>query len=174
MSRLGWLHTALATAALVLGLGVVLRRKGTRSHRWLGRAYAVCMFGVVGTAFAIYNLYGRFGPFHWAAVISLVTLTGGLVPVLLRRPRRRWLAVHLGFMSYSYIGLVAALASEALTRLPVRRAIGEATGGTQPLVFTFTVGTVSLMIFVVGGVIAHRASNRYVRRPAQEPTVADR
>ena len=50
----------------MLGGIVVLRRKGTRSHRRIGLAYAAALLLVNATALAIYDLYGRFGPFHVA------------------------------------------------------------------------------------------------------------
>jgi uncharacterized membrane protein len=66
MSTLGWFHTAAAVAALVAGAVVLLRGKGTRSHRRLGWTYVVAMIALNVTALAIYRLTGSFGPFHIA------------------------------------------------------------------------------------------------------------
>jgi hypothetical protein len=76
------------------------------------------MFGVTGTALLIYNLTGEFGPFHALALISLITLILGIAPVLLRWPSGGWIDLHAYFMSWSYVGLVAAAAAETLTRIP--------------------------------------------------------
>jgi hypothetical protein len=80
------------------------------------------------TALMIYNLFGRFGPFHALALVSLATVTAGVVPVWLRRPRA-WLELHARFMSWSYGGLVAAFFSEIGTRVP---GVGFTTGVLVP------------------------------------------
>ena len=114
----GGVHVAAAVAALVLGLVVLLGRKGTRPHRILGYGYALAMAVMLATAFLIYRLFGKFGPFHVAALVSTATLAAGLLPAVLKRPRGRWLEVHYGLMSWSYIGLVAAATAEVLVRVP--------------------------------------------------------
>ncbi|MBA2687969.1 MAG: DUF2306 domain-containing protein [Gemmatimonadaceae bacterium] len=116
MSTLGWIHTTFAVTAMVVGAVVVWRPKGTRSHRRLGWVYAVSMFGLNVTALMIYRLFGGFGPFHLAAIASLATLLGGMYFVI-ARPTKNWLALHYSFMSWSYVGLLAAAASEIGTRV---------------------------------------------------------
>jgi uncharacterized membrane protein len=116
MSPLGWIHTAFAVVALVTGAVVLARRKGTRAHRSSGWIYAVCMFGLNVTAFSIYRLFGAFGPFHVAALVSSVTLVGGMTAALRRRPG--WVTRHYRWMTWSYVGLLAAFVSEVGTRLP--------------------------------------------------------
>lgn len=116
MSALGWMHTSFALMALVAGAAVVLRRKGTPHHRRLGWVYVGSMLGLNATALLIYRLFGGFGPFHVAALLSLATLAGGLWPALRRRPG--WVVRHYWWMTYSYVGLLAAAAAEAVTRLP--------------------------------------------------------
>lgn len=118
MTPVGTLHTALGAVALLCGAVVVLRPKGTRWHRRVGWAYVASMAGLFATSFLIYRLFGRFGPFHWLAVVGAVTLLGGLAPVLLRRPRRTWVERHYYLMSYSYLGLLAATGAEIAVRIP--------------------------------------------------------
>lgn len=123
MSSLGAVHTAFAFLAILAG-GVVLRLpKGTRWHRTLGHAYAMSMVGLVVTALFIYRLTGGIGPFHVAAVVAGATLALGLGTVLLRWPRKSWMEAHGRWMSWSYVGLLAAFAAETLTRavLPLLR-----------------------------------------------------
>ncbi len=114
----GLVHALLGVAALILGLAVLLRRKGTRVHRRLGRGYVLAMVLLNVTALMIYDLYGRFGPFHVASIISLATVGAGFVPVYLRRPRDGWIHLHTNFMCWSYVGLVAAFVSEVAVRVP--------------------------------------------------------
>ncbi len=116
-SLLGWIHVALAGAALAAGAAVALAAKGTTRHLWLGRTYGSLMLGVNGTAFMLFGLFGRFGPFHVAALLSLLTVVAGWIPAR-SRSSRRWIERHAYFMSGSYVGLLAAAAAETLSRLP--------------------------------------------------------
>lgn len=115
---IGWFHAAFGFIALALGLLVVLRRKGTRGHRRTGRIYVAAMLLLNGTALAIYDLFGFFGPFHVAAVVSLCTLAAGLHPMYARRRGERHFERHAMFMSWSYAGLLAAATAELAVRLP--------------------------------------------------------
>lgn len=118
LDAFGLVHALIGVAALLLGLAVVLRRKGTRAHRRIGQAYIISMVLLNATALMIYDLYGRFGPFHVAAAISLATVGAGFVPVYLRRPQTTWMSLHAIFMGWSYVGLVAAFISEIATHTP--------------------------------------------------------
>ena len=93
-------------------------KKGTGTHRLVGLIYAFCMFGLNGTAFLLYNLFGGFGPFHIAALLSLITMVFGVTHAVLRRPKGNWIEAHAYWMSWSYVGLLAAAASEITTRVP--------------------------------------------------------
>jgi uncharacterized membrane protein len=114
----GAFHAALGIAALGFGALVLLRAKGTKSHRLWGRVYVLSMVALNATALMIYDLYGRFGPFHVAALISLTTIAAGFVPVFARRPRVGWTQMHGTFMGWSYVGLFAAFQSEIAVRIP--------------------------------------------------------
>jgi len=116
MSTIGWIHTALALAAIAFGAIVLFRRKGTFSHRLIGYGYVASMIGLNATALSIYRLTGYFGPFHVAAIVSLGTTLAGAI-VAWRRSDD-WVRKHYMWMTYSYVGLLAATASEVLTRLP--------------------------------------------------------
>ncbi len=141
-------HIGTAISALIIGLCVMFTRKGTRLHKQLGYAYFFNMLGLNLSAFFIYRLTGHFGPFHGAALASFITLIAGFIPAYLRLPNGRWLELHYEFMNWSYVGLVAAGVSEALTRLP-----------SSP--FWLAVALGSLMVFVVGGVLIARGRGKY-------------
>jgi len=112
------LHVAAAALALVAGAFVLLRAKGTRLHRQAGYAYVGAIVVMNISSFFLFNLTGRVSPFHVMAVISLATVLSGFAAAALRRPWDGWLDVHLQFMVWSYIGLLAAAVSEAAVRLP--------------------------------------------------------
>lgn len=140
MSSLGSIHTFLAFAAILAGALVVLWKKGTSSHRLAGWVYFASMAGLNLTALFIYNLIGVFGPFHWLALASLVVIAAGLVPAIRKKPARTWLFYHAEFMSWSYVGLLAAAVSEITTRL-------------LQFPFGWTVAVTSLLVLLTGGVI---------------------
>lgn len=122
MSPLGIAHVTFALAAMSSGAVVMLRRKGTLSHKRLGYLYAFCMVGLNITALMIYRLFHSPGPFHALAVVSLSTLTAGLLPAL--RRRAGWLERHYRMMAWSYVGLCAAFLAEIAVRLPFVKGIG--------------------------------------------------
>lgn len=105
-------------AALGLGLAVLLRPKGTRVHRRIGFGYVLSMVLLNATALMIYDLDGRFGPFHVGSIISLVTIGAGFTPVYFHRPRTAWMELHVMFMCWSYVGLLAAFVAEIAVRVP--------------------------------------------------------
>jgi uncharacterized membrane protein len=144
----GLLHLGLALAALLTGLAVTLTRKGTGLHRRWGWAYVVSMLGLNLTALLIYRLLGHFGPFHVAAIFSLLTVLIGMVPVR-RRANRWWLRQHAYWMSGSYIGLWAA-------------AVAETTSRSGVIPFWWMVAASSLAVCVVGVRIALRQVPRAI------------
>jgi uncharacterized membrane protein len=117
MNILGWFHVVCALVALGSGAVVLLRRKGTRSHRRIGWIYVSSMLALNVTALMIYRLFGGLGPFHVAAVVSLLTVIAGIIPAYRQKPAN-WLEHHYAWMTWSYVGLCAATVSEVATRVP--------------------------------------------------------
>ena len=154
MTPLGWTHTATAVLALASGAAVLLVTKGTTRHRQLGWVYAASMVALNGTALLIYRLFGGFGPFHAFAILSLLTVIAGIVAAVQSRRSRLARALdrraqalerHYAWMTWSYVGLVAAALSEAATRLPIFRpqpgtGIGFAIGVALATVAVVAVG----------------------------------
>ena len=96
---IGWVHFIIAILAMVVGAAVALLAKGTPQHRWAGLGYAWLLLGVNLTAFMLYGLFGRLGPFHVAAAVSLATVLAGWLPA--RTRRSGWVFRHAQFMSWS-------------------------------------------------------------------------
>lgn len=134
-----------------LGTAVVASRKGTALHKRLGYSYVSAMLILNLTALGIYRLTGAFGPFHWAALVSLATILAGLVPAVLRRPAGRWVELHLRFMAWSYIGLLAAAVSEAAVRLPAAPFWPAVVAG-------------SLVVVLVGGFLLESTRRKLTRQ----------
>ena len=66
------IHSACAMAALALGALVFTRRKGTVSHRLLGRTWVALMLVTAISSFWIRSL----GHFSWIHGLSVVTIAG--------------------------------------------------------------------------------------------------
>jgi uncharacterized membrane protein len=141
-SSLGWFHLLTAFVAMLLGAFVLATPKGTRRHKRVGYAYVFSMLLVCGSALSIYRLTGAFGIFHVTAIIGLLTLAGGMVPMFLKNVDPKYKATHLWFMYYSVLGLYAAFASELIVRIPNKpfyTMVGIATGAI------FLVGTIFIL-----------------------------
>jgi len=115
--NIGMLHLVFSILSLILGTMVLLKTKGTISHKRVGYAYAIAMLGVIVTAFMIYRLFGKFGIFHWLACLSLFTLVAGMVPMFLKKPKG-YISYHYNFMYWSVFGLYGAFAAETMVRIP--------------------------------------------------------
>lgn len=139
---MGTVHVVSAIAALVIGATAFCRRKGDKRHRILGYLYTISLLAVNVSALSVYEDSGGVGPFHILAVVSLVTLIIGFIPAFLRRPVSGWLNLHAYFMSWSYVGLVAAGAAQ----------IAAMSSG---LPAWFAVGLPSILIVIIGGVLIH-------------------
>ncbi len=142
-------HMVSAVSALIFGACVLLAHKGTRLHKQLGYAYFFNMLGLNLTALFIYQLTGHFGPFHGAALASLLTLLAGFIPAYLHLPHGRWLEFHYEFMNWSYVGLIAAGVSEVATRLP-----------SAP--FWPAVVASMFVVFLSGGILISRGREKYL------------
>ena len=144
----GQIHLIASIIALITGLFVLTTTKGTKTHKQIGYAYSISMILLNITAFMIYRLFGKFGIFHWFAVISCLTLFAGLYPVLTKKSKN-YLLTHFNFMYWSVVGLYCAFCAEILTRIPFlydlpnkRQLFGILTG-----VGILIVGTIANVIF---------------------------
>ncbi|MDX1587215.1 MAG: DUF2306 domain-containing protein [Balneolaceae bacterium] len=139
---LGTAHVALAIAALIIGAAIAFLPKGGRRHRTLGYFYAISLLLVNVSALSVYEEAVGMGPFHILAVISLLTLISGFIPAFLRRPVSSWLYLHAYFMSWSYVGLVAAGVAQIITM-------------SSSLSAWVAVGLPSILVVIIGGVLIH-------------------
>lgn len=166
MSITGAVHVAFAVAALVVGAVVLyLGAKGGQRHRLLGWTFVVSMLGANITAFMLYGLFGGFGPFHFAATISLISTTGGVLTAraarrarLRREPVKRAHRVegHYWWMTFCYVGLFAAFTSELIVRVPAIRGMMQGIG----LVFAVAVAGATAVTFMVGTVLIRGSRDR--------------
>ena len=152
---IGLIHLVVSILALIFGTWVLVVRKGTETHRKVGYLYAISMVLVIATALMIYRLFGTFGVFHIAALASGITLSGGMIPVFLRKPKNSWLGLHFSFMYWSVFGLYAAFVAEMAVRLPIRTIFDS------PKMFFITVGIATFATMLVGQIIFFKNKKRW-------------
>ena len=114
---IGVFHFIASMVSIFFGTLVLLNKKGSSRHKQMGYIYSGAMLLVLVTSFMLYNLFGKFGIFHWAAVVSSITLLGGMVPMLIKRPAS-YISLHFNFMYWSVFGLYGAFMAEVLVRIP--------------------------------------------------------
>ena len=119
------IHTFFGFLSLLVGIFVLLRPKGTKLHKVIGKIYVTAMLGLNITAFGIYNLFGGFGIFHLAAIVSLFSVLAGLLVVYYRKKIKFWVLIHYEFMAWSYIGLLAATSNEAFVHVAMLNKIAK-------------------------------------------------
>ena len=94
-------HIVAAVSALLAGAAVLLRPKGTRTHRRIGTVYVLALVLVNVAALSLHR-ENAFGVFHALAVASLVTIAVGLSPLLLGKRSETVIATHAYCMTWSY------------------------------------------------------------------------
>ena len=115
----GGIHSFSAVIALITGAAVIANEKGTLRHKTIGRVYVVAMLILNMTAVSLQNLFGGFGWFHLFILMSLPNLLIGMYFPLFGRGKHNWQKHHLEFMSWSYVGLLAAFVAEVVVRVPL-------------------------------------------------------
>jgi len=149
------IHMVAAILAFLLGGYVLVRRKGDRLHRNLGKAWVALMALTALTSFAIHTIrmIGPFSPIHILSVVTLVSLW-----IAVRAARRRDIARHLGTMRMLYV--YALLGAGAFTFLPGRLMNRLAFHGDHPWMGYAVVGAAILF----AGFVAAKAFPGVARR----------
>lgn len=113
-----WVHLATIAAALLLTPVLMLRRRGDRTHRTIGWAWASLMFG---TALASFNIrYNTPGQLSWIHLLSVLTVV--LVPTIVLSARRHRIGTHRNFARGTVVG---ALLLAGFFTFPFERLLGR-------------------------------------------------
>lgn len=108
-----WAHLLTVLPALAIGTVLMVRRKGTPAHVWLGRFYMLLMLATAIVSFWVRGLNGdHLSPIHALSAWTIVSVLAGWWAI--RTGRRR---THRNFMIGLYIG---ALVAGAFALLPAR------------------------------------------------------
>lgn len=156
-SSMGAMHMISALAALASGLAVILLPKGRALHRLLGLAYAFAMLTACTSALLLYGMTGHFGLFHFFAIVSLLNVVVGVGQAVMRRGD--WMRRHLAWMAWSYMGLLAAAATEASIRLPMLRHLTNSQ--------TFLLGGAIAVTALIAGLVMMPRWTRHALEQAQ-------
>jgi len=116
-------HTVAALTALVLGIAVLLRPKGTATHKLTGRIWVAAMAITAVTSFWIQELrHGDgFSPIHILSIITLAALARAIYAI-----RHGNVKAHQRAMISAFAGVLIA---GAFTLLPNRIIGGWIFGG---------------------------------------------
>jgi uncharacterized membrane protein len=96
-------HLATILPAVPIGAMVLLRRKGDRLHRILGRVWAALMLIAAIASFGIRELMGHLSPIHILSVITLIA-----IPRAIWDARNGRIGRHRRTMTIVYASLVVA------------------------------------------------------------------
>ena len=129
VSLIGWLHTAVCSAAMAAGAAALWSRKGSALHKRWGGWYVHTMLAAQLTALLIYS-GGGFGIFHWLAVVALLLVVLGAFAAP-RQARAPWSLTHVSCMVWSYYLLIGGAVNEAFLRLSVLRSVSPMYGGPR-------------------------------------------
>jgi uncharacterized membrane protein len=116
LTTAGAIHTTLAAAAIILGIIQFLRRKGDSVHRAAGYAYVYALLIGDGAAMLVYQFTGKLNILHFGVITNLVCIAIGMWPVLHNPRRPGWRKTHYYWISWSYVGVLAAAATELVVR----------------------------------------------------------
>ncbi len=98
-------HTLACIIALFVGAAIVLRKKGTKSHRLLGRLFVIAMG--IGTLSSLGILSdGGYSVLHILSLHATYNLIKGLW--LVKTKPQNWLFRHAESMGGAYIALIIA------------------------------------------------------------------
>ena len=154
----GAAHTLLAMFGILIGSIQLLRPKRGPGHRARGYAFVYAMLVADGAALLVYRFTGSFNVLHAGALMNLACVLLAIVPML-RSPRpANWKTQHYYWMSWSYVGLLAAASTELVVR--------GIHLGSKAQAWAATAG-VTAIVTVIGAVLIAR--NWPVSAPPQIP-----
>ncbi|MGH1427621.1 MAG: DUF2306 domain-containing protein [Arenicella sp.] len=97
-----FLHLLTVIPALMLGLFILTKRKGTPTHKLIGRLWVVLMLCTSIISFFIQHD----GVFSWIHLLSVISISS--ICIALWGIRTHRIRIHRGFMIGAYIGSIVA------------------------------------------------------------------
>jgi uncharacterized membrane protein len=112
----GTIHALLATLCIVVGAIQLVRPKHGVAHRARCYAFVYGMVVVDGAAMLLYRFTGDFNAFHVGAIVNLAAIMAAMIPMLMSPRPPNWKQLHYRFMSWGFVGLIAAATTELTVR----------------------------------------------------------
>ena len=109
-------HTAAAFAALALGAAVFLRRKGSTTHRLLGRGWVALMLVTALSSFWIRST-GGFSWIHGLSVVAVAALAGAVYFAVRGNIKRHRIVMKALYGSLVVAGLFTLVPHRLLGRM---------------------------------------------------------
>jgi uncharacterized membrane protein len=147
----GAIHTVLSSVGIVVGAEQLIRTRRDRLHRRLGYVYVGAMLVADVAILTVYRFSGHVNVFHVGAIVNIAMIALGLRPMLATPRPAQWRITHYMFISWSYVGLVAA----ALTELVIRT---QPVGAGGPTIVATIVA--SMLVAGIGAVLIERHKPR--------------
>lgn len=98
-----FIHVGTVIPALLLGVPVLVMKKGTVLHKMLGRIWTMLMMTTAISSFWLQGLIGTIGPIHIFSVMTLVSIPRAIWAI-----RNGDVLTHQRAMTGPYIGLIVA------------------------------------------------------------------
>lgn len=114
----GVLHFSSSILGLILGLGILFLKPGSKIHKLSGYVFIPTLVIVNISALFIHELGVRFGPFHYIIPFSLFYLGRGVYPFIFNVEKSKRLKMHIKGMVGASLGLWAAFFAEFVARTP--------------------------------------------------------
>ena len=139
----GLIHFTTATIGLILGLGILFLKPGSKIHKITGYIFIPILLTVNISAFFVHEMGMTFGPFHYLIPFSLNFLFLGVKPFLTKMTGQQRLKTHIRGMVGAALGLWAACCAEIVARTPTISKFLLSFSDN-----TFWVGTIEGFVFV--------------------------
>lgn len=109
----GVFHLTASLLGLLSGTYLLIAKKGSKAHWFIGRIFGFSLIIVNLSALFIYDFNdGRIGPFHYLIPVSLFFLIYGWLPMLKKKKSPKFMNRHIVGMIGASLGLWAAGATE--------------------------------------------------------------
>jgi uncharacterized membrane protein len=117
LTFVGTIHMMLAMLCIMVGAIQLMRPKHGAAHRARGYAFVYAMAVVDGLAMLLYRVTGSFNAFHVGAIVNLAAIVAAMVPMLMSPRPANWKHLHYRFMSWGFVGLMAAAVTGVIVRM---------------------------------------------------------
>lgn len=113
-------HIVAASLSLILGFIITIGVKGSSRHKSLGNIYFWAMVVNNITALFIMKAFGKWFFPHYLGIAALISVTIGWLAGKFKQSKR-WLQVHIIFMTISFYLLVGGAINELFLHTPALR-----------------------------------------------------